>query len=503
MATIFLSYSRKDIEEMRMVKAVLEEAGISVWTDEDLSPGTKQWVRAIDSALRDCQALVVVMTPDSYNSEWVEAETTRAKELGRNVYPLLLRGEPTDSVPLSLVSYQRIDLRNNFQEGIRLLLRELAKQGLTTSVVKPPPKPAVVLSEDEGESNDVFIFPPESEQEQRKPSWFLIGLGILLIVICVGAGFVVLGSEIAGLMASETSTSTSTVTQTSTDTPTDTLQTPTPTTVIGFGSMIREKDNMEMAYIPAGEFEMGANADEGYKMCQEDREDCDQSLFEGEDPLHTVYLDAFWIDKYEVTNAQFAAFLNEMGNQNEGGATWLEANSNYVKIHKSGNTWLADGGYEDHPVVEVSWYGAAAYAEWVGGRLPTEAEWEKASRGGLEGQLYSWGDEDPVCTLGAENGAQIFGCAGDTVEVGSFVPNRYGLFDMTGNVYEWVADWYGENYYSSSPAENPPGPSSGTFRVLRGGAFSSRGWFFRCAFRNWDFPHRGYNFYGFRVVVSP
>jgi formylglycine-generating enzyme required for sulfatase activity len=125
MATIFLSYSRKDIEEMRQVKAALEEVEISVWTDEDLSPGTKQWVRAIDSALRDCQALVVMMSPDSYNSEWVEAEIGKAKALGREVYPLLIRGEPVDSVPLSLWSFQHIDLRENWQEGMMLLLREL------------------------------------------------------------------------------------------------------------------------------------------------------------------------------------------------------------------------------------------------------------------------------------------------------------------------------------------------------------------------------------------
>ncbi|HCU57053.1 MAG TPA: hypothetical protein DF984_02300, partial [Anaerolineaceae bacterium] len=124
---------------------------------------------------------------------------------------------------------------------------------------------------------------------------------------------------------------------------------------------INEVDGAEMVYVPAGEFLMGSK-------------DGDSD----EDPEHTVYLDAYWIYKYEVTNEQYAAFLNEMGNQTKGGVTWLDASSTYANIHESGGEWTADSGHEDHPVVEVTWYGAQAYCEWAGGRLPTEAEWEKA-----------------------------------------------------------------------------------------------------------------------------
>jgi formylglycine-generating enzyme required for sulfatase activity len=197
-------------------------------------------------------------------------------------------------------------------------------------------------------------------------------------------------------------------------------------------------------------------------------------------------LDAYWIDKYEVTNAQYALCV-------QSGECSVPSCGNYV-----------DPQYDDHPVVCVDWWAAQAYAEWVGGRLPTEAEWEKAARGGLEGQLYPWGNEDPVCTLGAENGAQFGDCEDEIVKVGSFAPNGYGLFDMAGNVWEWVQDWYDGSYYANSPTENPKGSSSGSYRILRGGSVYRSQLNARCAFRY------GYNPYvrihlgiGFRVVVSP
>ena len=125
--------------------------------------------------------------------------------------------------------------------------------------------------------------------------------------------------------------------------------TPTATSTPDFGA--------PMVLIPAGAFKMGS--EDGYN---------------NESPVHEVYLDDYYMDVYEVTNEQYAAFLNEMGNQEEGGVTWLDAGEDYVLIHRSGGTWEADGGYGDHPVIEVSWYGARAYCEWRGGRLPTEAE---------------------------------------------------------------------------------------------------------------------------------
>jgi formylglycine-generating enzyme required for sulfatase activity len=252
---------------------------------------------------------------------------------------------------------------------------------------------------------------------------------------------------------------------------------------------------MVMMYVPEGEFLMGSDTGEP-----------DQQ------PVHAVYLDAFWIDRTEVTNAMFARFLTEMGNQREGDETCVSCESTWfipVGADESSvpgpSTWQPKSGYEDHPMDRANWFAARAYCAWAdGGRLPTEAEWEKAARGGLEGRLYSWGDEAPTCTLGASNGAQLFRC-GDTVPVGSFAPNGYGLYDMTGSVSEWVADWDSDTYYASSPYRNPLGPriTHGTNAVVERGDVGPLLILdmVRIAYRNEARPtaHR----VGFRCVRSP
>ena len=246
----------------------------------------------------------------------------------------------------------------------------------------------------------------------------------------------------------------------------------------------------EMALIPAGEFQMGSENWESDEM-----------------PVHTVQLDAFYIDAYEVTNEEYAEFLNAMGNQTEGGLTWIQAGSNTVHIHQRGDSWSADSGYGDHPVVEVSWYGARAFCQWRSARLPTEAEWEKAARGGLQGVSYPWGNEEPVCQEGALAGAKFdddLECDDNgTMPVGSYSPNGYGLFDMAGNVWEWVADWYSSTFYGDSPPENPTGPQNGTDRVLRGGSWEYDYEALRVSIRFKDAPDGSSGEFGFRCARYP
>jgi formylglycine-generating enzyme required for sulfatase activity len=231
-----------------------------------------------------------------------------------------------------------------------------------------------------------------------------------------------------------------------------------------FDLWVNPVDGAVYVYVPAGEFTMGAGDGDA-----------------DEQPVHKVTLDDYWIMQTEVTNAQYERCVR---------AGVCTAPNNSV--------WR-DVRFADHPVTDVDWNQASVYAEWVGGRLPTEAEWEKAARGD-DLRSYPWGNEDPTCAL-----ANYEGCGGGTKAVGSHPAGAspYGALDMAGNVWEWVADWYGANYYAQSPAENPTGPSSGDLRVVRGGSWFGNVVFVRAASRvGFGTDIRGDDL-GFRVALSP
>ena len=227
--------------------------------------------------------------------------------------------------------------------------------------------------------------------------------------------------------------------------------------------IIWKKDGSEMVLIPGGAFEMGDHFNEGDS---------------NELPVHTVALDAFYMDKTEVTVGQFKTFLDDSD------YNWTGSRASVDKYSPT----------DDHPMIYVTWDDAVAYAEWVGKRLPTEAEWEYAARGGLQGQRYPWGGE--VDNTKANYGNN----AGTTTVTDSYPANGYGLYDVAGNVWEWCADWYGSDYYSNSPAKNPLGPDTGSKRVLRGGNWYSNTGSLRVAYRNGNYPNNRYYYYGFRCV---
>jgi len=250
-----------------------------------------------------------------------------------------------------------------------------------------------------------------------------------------------------------------------------------------------------MELIPSGEFSMGDHHNVGYS---------------DEKPVHTVYLDAYYIDVYEVTNAKYAKFLNEYGkNTDADGHELLDIDNVDCLIEIEGNTYRPKAGYENHPVITVSWYGAAAYAQFYDKRLPTEAEWEKAARGGLAGKRYPWGDNishDDANYLGTGGRDRWDG----TSPVGIFPPNGYDLYDIVGNVWEWCADGYDPDYYSKSPKNNPKGPnvtvtsenSDFTYikRVVRGGSWHYDLTRLRCASRGRLYAFGTLNNVGFRCA---
>lgn len=214
-----------------------------------------------------------------------------------------------------------------------------------------------------------------------------------------------------------------------------------------------------------------------------------------EKPVHTVTVDNFMISKTEITNEQYCKFLNKQGNQTEGRTTWLDLKNSYCQIEKKDGTYYPKSGYANYPVVDVTWYGANAYCKWAEGRLPTEAEWEFAAKGGGIFKYSGSANIDEVAWFYGNSGRKIH-------PVGQKEQNDFGLYDMSGNEWEWCSDWYSKNYYHNSPEISPKGAPTGTRHVLRGGGWNSYAKDCRLSYRNsFSSPDKDYNV-GFRIVFD-
>ena len=279
----------------------------------------------------------------------------------------------------------------------------------------------------------------------------------------------------------------------------------------------------DMVLIPAGEFLMGSSEGEGAY---------------DEHPQHKVYLDDYYIDKYEVTNAQFQKFVEATGYITDAerkgkGEVWnpIDYSTNKKRYFNSVNwrcpsawkqkrphpdSWKSDIAIRmdnfdayvsctdnmNYPVVQVSWNDAKAYAAWVGKRLPTEAEWEKAARGN-DSRLWSWGNVFDLNVGGVTVHTNI--ATDSLVPVNSFPTgiSSYSVYNLAGNVAEWVADWYAPDYYSYSPKKNPKGPDKGDFHVLRGGSWRhQKSYHVLSTTRAYQVPDYSSNFVGFRCAWS-
>jgi len=279
-----------------------------------------------------------------------------------------------------------------------------------------------------------------------------------------------------------------------------------------------------MVTVPAGSFRMGTD-DAGFPE-------------DGEGPVREIELDAYHIDQHAVTNAEFVQFVKATGYTTDAeryGWSFIfedsldEENEPYATdavqaapwwVAVQGACWLRPEGPEsdisdrlDHPVVHVSWKDAAAYCEWAGKRLPTEAEWERAARGDLEGKRFPWGDE---LTPDGEHRCNIW--QGDfperdtgedgfrgTAPVDAFEPNGHGLYNASGNVWEWCADWFSPDHHVDGPRKNPLGPSDGSERVIRGGSYLCHRSYcnrYRVAARTSNTPDSTTGHMGFRCVVD-
>lgn len=476
---IFISYSRRDMIFVEKLAQDLVDAGYEVWYDLTNIEGGDRWAQEIQKGIDQSQIFVLVVTPNSIASEWVEKEYLSASQRGLKIVPLL---REHCQLPIWLLNIQYVDIVGmNYERNFRQIMESFENYGRRQGDIKP-----------------------KSARWQSYLRKSIPYVGIILAVLALILLFMMPNSPIS--LIPPTTTYTATATNTATNIPTKTLtatqtqtltQTPSvtpsqtarptatfaegeasPTPVPTLASEITDAFGIEMVLVKEGVFLMGS-----------DGGDADEA------PAHLANLDTYYIDKYEVTNKEYRACVTGLGCE-------LPKNTRYY----------VQPDHPDHPVVYVTWEMANAYCEWRGARLPSEAEWEKAARGDTNSFNYPWGSlflrsaanyceqncdhswSDP----GGNDGFAM------TAPVGSYASgvSPYGAYDMAGNVSEWVYDWYADDYYRNSSRDNPFGPESGLYRVLRGGSWYNKPVDLQSFKRSFLRPNVAYNYTGFRCAVS-
>ncbi|HUI88012.1 MAG TPA: SUMF1/EgtB/PvdO family nonheme iron enzyme [Anaerolineales bacterium] len=453
MGNIFISYSQKDQDYAHQLQGDLLKQGFGVWMDDRIDGGAP-WPKIVQDHLSNSDALLLIVSENSFESEWVQQEVARAKRVGKPVFPLLLNGHMWPSVEWT----QGLDVTNQ-----RSLPEKFYEQlALVTPRGEHP-------SEDDSIEGE-----PTAEPFKLRIKSGTLWLLIPIFIGAVGIAFLL------WLNGTFRSTSVPAPINTSVIHP-FVITALTPTRAVAItpspSAPTAVANQNWLILVPAGNFIMGSyngNADE--------------------QPVHIVYLDAFYIDKYEVTNALYKSCV--------------DANAcPFPKFINSNTraTYYGNSRYDDYPVIGVTWDMAQTYCQWRGGRLLTEAEWEKAARG-TDGLVYPWGNGiDPSrANYNSKNGSNTMG---DTSAVNAYPSgvSPYGVYDMEGNVWEWVADIYDANYYASLalPITNPFGPTSGLYRVTKGGSWDSTDYDLRSARRNFNDPSKANIYIGFRCGRNP
>ncbi|MFN8380440.1 MAG: SUMF1/EgtB/PvdO family nonheme iron enzyme [Anaerolineales bacterium] len=416
---VFLCHAHADRDIVRTLYTRLTQDGVDAWLDKaKLLPG-QDWELEIRKAVREADVVVVCLSKQFNQAGFRQKEVRLALDTAMEkpegeIFIIPARLEECDNLE-SLRKWHWVDLFE--EDGYEMLMRAFRARadriGATLQLKKNwlpkvTPKPVETAK----------TLPPiekvvEKKQEEPKPkkefqilkifnktSVGVFGF-ILLVLITVFSLRPLIGVP-------------------------EYINTPT-----SLRSEITDDKGVRMALVPAGDFIMGS--DTGVT---------------GEKPAHNVYLDDFYIDEFEVTNALYNTCVQE------------------GVCDKPSNGINGDSNYANYPVANVNWFQAKTYCGWRNAGLPTEAQWEKAARG-VDGGNYPWGEKIDCSKT------NLGRCKSESTEVGSYLEgvSPYGVYDMVGNVWEWVADWYSEDYYQNSPSKNPLGPDSGKDRVVRGGSF--------------------------------
>jgi formylglycine-generating enzyme required for sulfatase activity len=433
--TTFISYSRVNSAFVVRLAKDLKAAGFDVWLDQLDIPKGARWDDEIEAAVERSSTFMIVLAPESIESQNVKDELSYAIDSGKRILPVIIR---PCKVPLRLRRFQYVDFTDKpYKDSLADIKRLLSNTQRTLSVVEETPFDEVsdraalfqgplIQRDMEVESERLTADEGKSGQRTRK---FVIPAILAVIAIAAVTAFVVYAGNRNNVPPAATASVTVTINQsTVTPTPTNTALPPPP--------QIIDNQGVAMRLVPAGDFTMGSDGG-----------------FPDEKPVETLYLDAFYIDKYEVTNARYRACV-------QAGACQPPKKINVT----TQVGYFSKPDFDNFPVVNVDWNMALAYCEWRGAQLPTEAEWEKAARG-PDGRTYPWG-EDISCEQ-----ANYFGCKGSTTAVSSYETgiSVFGVFNLAGNVDEWVSSLYMP--YPYNEIDGREDPSASGERVIRGGSW--------------------------------
>ncbi|MCF6277196.1 MAG: SUMF1/EgtB/PvdO family nonheme iron enzyme [Anaerolineales bacterium] len=464
---IFLSYSWQDMLFIEELVQDLEKAGYDVWYDLTNIEGGSRWEQEIQKGINQSQVFALVVSSGSTRSEWVEQEFRFASKRGMKIVLLL---HELCELPLWLMNMPYIDIvGRNYAKNFYQVREAFDNYGRRAGDV-------MVDAVEQADSE--FLW-------KTYLGWIAAFAGIAALAFAVTLWLRPVRSApmpqpapTQTLFPSPTHPPfTATAASVPTATATVTAIPPTTPTVTPVRTL-SDASGAEMILIPSGSFLMGSDGSEA-----------------DETPAHTVLLGDFYMDAYEVTNAQYSRCVDALD-------CALPVNTSYYVKER----------FNDHPVVFVDWQRAADYCAWRRARLPSEAEWEKAARGATHSD-YPWGSTfngnalnfcDASCRNSWATG-QYNDRYAQTSPVGLFPAGQsiYGVYDLAGNVAEWVDDWYAADYYKMSPLENPLGAQGGRHKVLRGGSWYSNSVDVRTYKRDDLAPNTAFNYIGFRCARSP